>query len=79
MSAGNNAYWRIGQAPAELIGSAEIEDRLRAYKSQVADPKVLVTADSQAKFGSTVLALDLVRKVGIEQVSIETQTRSTGR
>jgi biopolymer transport protein ExbD len=79
MSAGNNAYWRIGQNPAELIGSAEIEERLRAYKSQASDPKVLVTADSQAKFGSTVLALDLVRKVGIEQVSIETQTRSTGR
>ena len=79
MSAGNNAYWRIGQGAPELIGSAEIEERLRAYRSQSSDPKVLVTADTQAKFGATVLALDIVRKVGIEQVSIETQARGTGK
>ena len=79
MSAGSNAYWRIGQGNPELIGSNEIEERLKAYKSQTQDPKVLVTADSSAKFGATVLALDIVRKVGIEQVSIETQARPTGK
>ncbi|HEY3755960.1 MAG TPA: biopolymer transporter ExbD [Opitutaceae bacterium] len=80
MSAGNTAYWKVGQGAAEPIFDAEIEDRLKAYRaSNPNDPKVLVTADSTAKFGSTVLALDMVRKVGIEQVSIETVASQTGR
>ncbi|HZZ59143.1 MAG TPA: biopolymer transporter ExbD [Opitutaceae bacterium] len=79
MSAGNTAYWKVGTGAAEPIFQAEIEDRLKAYKAQTSDPKVLVTADSSAKFGSTVFALDMVRKVGIDQVSIETITTPTGR
>lgn len=79
LSAGNTAYWKVGQGGAEPIFDNEIEDRLRAYKTSTSDPKVLVTADASAKFGATVMALDLVRKVGIEQVSIETITSPTGR
>src|ERR1700740_1661132 len=36
MSGGSTAYWRVGTGGSELIGQAEIEDRLKAYKQQVA-------------------------------------------
>jgi biopolymer transport protein ExbD len=62
-----------------LITLAEIGPRLQSYKSQTQTPRVLIAGDDKAKFGITVLALDEVRKAGIEQVSVETRVRQTGR
>lgn len=67
-------YWN-----RELISINEIAPRLQNLKQRVAQPRVLLTGDDRAKFGPTVQALDEVRKAGIEQVSVETRTRATGR
>lgn len=67
-------YWN-----KELISMNEIAPRLEQYKTQVPNPRVLIAGDDKAKFGVTVRALDEVRKAGIQQVSVETQWRATGR
>ncbi|MGH7995705.1 MAG: ExbD/TolR family protein [Opitutaceae bacterium] len=79
MSGGTTCYWKQGQEPSELIPRVDILPRLEQYAHQTDNPKVLVAGDDQAKFGETVYALDQVRKAGIQQVSVETQTRPTGR
>ena len=72
-------YWKQGQNPAELISTAEIAPRLADYVRSESNPRVLVRGDTKARFGAAVLALDEVRKVGIEQVSVETVSSPTGR
>ncbi len=67
-------YWN-----KELINLSEIAPRLQQYKTQVPNPRVLIAGDDKAKFGITVQALDEVRKAGIDQVSVETRVRATGR
>ncbi len=72
-------YWKQGQNPAELIGTAEIAPRLADYRRSESNPRVLVRGDTKARFGAAVLALDEVRKAGIVQVSVETVSSPTGR
>lgn len=67
-------YWN-----KELISLAEIGPRLEQYKTQVPEPRVLIAGDDKAKFGIAVRALDEVRKAGIQQVSVETRYRPTGK
>jgi biopolymer transport protein ExbD len=57
----------------ESITVADIAPRLERYKTQVTNPRVLITGDTKAKFGTAVLALDEVRKAGIQQVSVDTR------
>jgi len=38
-----------------------------------------IAGDNKAHFGATAYALDQVRKAGIEEVSIETRVRDTGK
>lgn len=70
----NTAYWN-----KELIGFNEIAPRLANYKSQQVDHKVLVTGDDKAKYGDVIAALDAVRAIKIDKVSVETSPRNTGR
>src|SRR5688500_14377252 len=72
-------YWKQGQNPAELIGTAEIAPRLADYQRSESNPRVLIRGDTKAKFGAAVHALDEVRKAGIQQVSVETVSSATGR
>jgi biopolymer transport protein ExbD len=58
---------------SEPITVAEIRPRLEQYKKSVQNPRVLISGDSKAKFGVAVLALDEVRKAGIQQVSVDTR------
>jgi biopolymer transport protein ExbD len=67
-------YWNKG-----LINLTEIGPRIEQYKTQVPNPRILIAGDDKAKFGVTIQVLDEVRKANIEQVSIETRVRSTGR
>ena len=68
-------YWN-----REPMGANELEGRLRTYKAQVTLPRILIAGDNRAHFGPTAYALDEIRKVGIEQVSIETtHVRDTGK
>ena len=70
----NTAYWN-----KELIYMNEIGPRIEQYKTQTATPRILITGDEKAKFGATVRVLDQVRKAGIQQVSVETRIRDTGK
>jgi biopolymer transport protein ExbD len=74
VSDSGTCYWN-----KELIGAGEITPRLEQYKKATQSPKVLIAGDSKAKWGATVMALDQVRKAGIEQVSVETRVRPTGQ
>jgi biopolymer transport protein ExbD len=74
ISDAGTVYWN-----KEMITMSEITARLFQYKQSSSNPRVLVTGDDKAKFGPTILALDEVRKAGIQQVSIETTFRPTGR
>jgi biopolymer transport protein ExbD len=70
----NTCYWN-----KELINLNEIQARIAQYKTQVAEPRILIAGDEKARFGVTVQILDEVRKAGITQVSVETRTRTTGK
>jgi biopolymer transport protein ExbD len=72
-------YWKQGSGTAELISKEEIPSKLTEYRSRESNPRVLIRGDSKARFGAAVLALDEVRKSGIQQVSVETVTSPTGR
>jgi biopolymer transport protein ExbD len=67
-------YWN-----REPITMADIGPRLEQYKKTTDNPRVLISSDSHAKYGYAVQALDEVRLAGIQQVSVETQRRGTGR
>ncbi len=67
-------YWN-----KELIGANEIAPRLQQYKTNEPNPRVLIATDDSAKYGDTIEALDQVRRAGIEQVSVETVFRPTGK
>jgi biopolymer transport protein ExbD len=67
-------YWN-----KELIGANEVGPRLQQYKSNEPNPRVLIATDDSAKYGDTIEVLDEVRKANIEQVSIETVFRPTGK
>ncbi len=63
----------------EPISMSEVGPRLFNYKQSAPEPRVLVTGDDRAKFGPTIQVLDEIRKVGIDQVSIETNYRPSGK
>ncbi len=63
----------------EPIDITEVPSRLELWKQHVDVPKVLIAGDDRAKWGATVQVLDLVRKAGIKQLSMETRTRATGK
>jgi biopolymer transport protein ExbD len=72
-------YWKQGQGTAELVSAAEIAPRLQDYRRSENNPRVLIRGDTKARFGAAVYALDEVRKVGIDQVSVETVSSPTGK
>ena len=74
VSADGSLYWN-----KEAIEMDELPVRITTYKSQEKDPKIMISGDEKARFGTTVLVLDEVRKAGIEKFSVETKTRATGR
>lgn len=74
VSADGSLYWN-----REAIEMDELPIRITTYKSQENDPRVMISGDEKARFGTTVLVLDEVRKAGIEKFSVETKTRATGK
>jgi biopolymer transport protein ExbD len=57
----------------------EVAPRLFQYKQSTESPRILVSGDDRARFGATVLVLDEIRKAGIDQVSLETAYRASGK
>src|SRR4051794_17368774 len=52
-------YWNQGAAGRSgLINLGEIAGRIAHYKTQVGEPRILITGDTHAKFGITVQILD---------------------
>ncbi len=79
ISDGNSCFW-ITNGVSEPIPLSEIAPRLQNLVRSVSVPRILITGDDRAKFGSTIRALDEIRKAGIKQVSVETgRTRVTGK
>lgn len=77
--ANGTVYWKQGRhGTPELISMTEVGYRLAEYKRTAPVPKVFIRGDGKARFGSAVLLFDEVRKVGIQQVSIETVLSSNG-
>jgi biopolymer transport protein ExbD len=74
LSDASTAFWN-----KEPISISEIAPRLADFKAVHAAPRVLVTGDDHATYGTVVRALDEVRKAGIAEVSIETIWRASGR
>jgi biopolymer transport protein ExbD len=74
-----NFYWKQGQGAVELITASEMAPRLQDYRRSESNPRVLIRGDTKARFGAAILALDEVRKAGIDQVSVETVSSPTGR
>ena len=74
-------YWKVGSLSApELVAANEIPPRLEDYKARFPNnARVLVRGDNKAKFGAAVMVLDDVRRAGIQQVSVETVTSTTGK
>jgi biopolymer transport protein ExbD len=71
---GDAAFWN-----KEPISLSEVAPRLAHYKANTAAPKVLVTGDDRARYGTVIKVLDEVRLAGIATVSIETAYRGPGR
>lgn len=67
-------YWN-----KEIINKDILQSRLEDYARTESDPRVLIAGDDKAKYGPTIEVLDAVRAAKIEQVSIETRVRPTGR
>ena len=71
---GGTYFWN-----REPLNGNDLLNRLKAYKASVQTPRVLIAGDNRALFGPTCYALDMIRKAEIEQVSIETTVRPTGK
>jgi biopolymer transport protein ExbD len=74
ISADGSLYWN-----QEAFSMSELPARIVAYKAQEKDPKVFISGDEKARFGTTVLVLDELRKADIKKFSIETKPRPTGK
>lgn len=74
----STCYWTYKKS-TEPINVNDVTPYLQNYMRQEANPRVLITTDDKAKFGTAIKILDQVRIVGIQQVSIETRVRPTGR
>lgn len=62
---------------SEMIVTAQLRDKIIAYRNEGGEPRVFIRSDNKAKFGDAVLVLDEVRRAGIKQVSVETLPSKT--
>ncbi len=60
----------------ERVDIQTLSQKLRTLKNQNPDIRVFVNGDEKAPFGDAIRALDEVRAIGIEKVSIQTKQRS---
>ncbi len=61
----------------EKIGSEALSTRLTGLKATEPDIKVFINGDEKAYFGRAVEMLDIVRKVGITKVAIQTKANGS--
>ncbi len=67
----------------ETSAMSEVFPRLVQYKQSQDQggkiPRVLITGDDGAKYGSLIKVLDYAKSAGIDQISVETAYRAQGR
>ncbi len=57
----------------EKISFEQLSERLISLKAGESNPKVVLTADRGAEYGTAITALDQIRKNGIKEVVLQTQ------
>lgn len=62
----------------ESIDLAELPGRISAYKANEKFPRVVISGDEKARFGTTVRVLDELRRADITKFTVETKTKPTG-
>lgn len=69
----NTYTWTIGRGgQPEQLSLAELRPRLQDYKNHTLRPRVIISGDPNANYGSTITALDETVAAGIKSVSIAT-------
>jgi biopolymer transport protein ExbD len=63
----------------DYISLAEFIDRLKAYKLQEPDGRILINGDEEALFNAALYVFDEARKTGFQKIFIETKVRTAGR
>jgi biopolymer transport protein ExbD len=63
----------------DFISLAEFIDRLKTYKIQDPDGRILINGDEGALFNAALYVFDEARKTGFQKVFIETKVRATGK
>lgn len=63
----------------DFISLAEFIDRLKAFKLQEPDGRILINGDEGALFNAALYVFDEARKTGFQKVFIETKVRAVAR
>jgi biopolymer transport protein ExbD len=63
----------------DFISLAEFIDRLKTYKIQDPDGRILINGDEGALFNAALYVFDEARKTGFQKVFIETKVRAAGK
>ena len=63
----------------DFISLAEFIDRLKTYKVQDPDGRILINGDEGALFNAALYVFDEARKTGFQKVFIETKVRPVGK
>jgi len=60
----------------DFISLAEFIDRLKTFKAQEPDGRILINGDENALFNAALYVFDEARKTGFQRIFIETKVRS---
>lgn len=63
----------------DFISLSEFIDRLKTYKAQEPDGRILINGDEGALFNAALYVFDEARKTGFQKVFIETKVRAASR
>ena len=63
----------------DFISLAEFIDRLKTFKVQEPDGRILINGDEGALFNAALYVFDEARKTGFQKVFIETKVRPAGK
>ena len=62
----------------DFVSLSEFIDRLKTYKAQEPDGRILINGDEGAMFNSALYVFDEARKAGFNKIFIETKVRKAG-
>jgi len=57
----------------ETLSLEELTEKLKGVLLVNPDPKIFINGDTKAEFGQAIAVLDLVRKLGITRIAVETR------